>query len=36
MLSNGGNPTMDNLAAILGVVQKTLGVELKAHAVEAA
>jgi DNA-binding phage protein len=36
MLSKSGNPTMDNLAAILGVVQKNLGVELKAHAVEAA
>ena len=36
MLSKGGNPTMDNLAAILGVVRKHLGVELQAHAVEAA
>jgi DNA-binding phage protein len=36
MLSKSGNPTMDNLAAILGVVRKRLGVELQAHAVEAA
>ena len=36
MLSRNGNPTMDNLAAILGVVRKRLGVEIKAHAVEAA
>src|SRR5947207_9857624 len=36
MLSSNGNPSMDNLAAILGVVRKRLGVELQAHAVEAA
>lgn len=36
MLSKGGNPTMDNLAAILGVLRKRLGVELQAKAVEAA
>ncbi|WP_142660361.1 helix-turn-helix domain-containing transcriptional regulator [Methylacidimicrobium tartarophylax] len=35
MLSKSGNPTMDNLAVILGVVRKKLGVEIKAHAVEA-
>lgn len=35
MLSKNGNPTMDNLAAILGVVRKRLGVKIKAHAVEA-
>lgn len=31
MLSKKGNPTMDNLAAILGVVRKKLGVDLQAH-----
>jgi DNA-binding phage protein len=36
MLSSKGNPSMDNLAAILGVVRKRLGVDLRAHAVEAA
>jgi DNA-binding phage protein len=36
MLSKTGNPTMDNLAAILGVVRKSLGVELQARAIEAA
>ena len=36
MLSKKGNPTMDNLAAILGVVRKKLGVEIQAHTVEAA
>lgn len=36
MLSKKGNPTMDNLAAILRVVRKKLGVEIQAHAVEAA
>lgn len=36
MLSKNGNPTMDNLAAILGVVRKRLGVELQARTVEAA
>ncbi len=36
MLSKNGNPTMDNLAAILGVVRRKLGVEIRAHAVEAA
>src|SRR5688572_13732813 len=36
MLSKHGNPTMDNLAAILGVVRKRLGVELQARTIEAA
>jgi DNA-binding phage protein len=36
MLSKKGNPTMDNLAAILGVVRKRLGVDLQVHTVEAA
>jgi DNA-binding phage protein len=36
MLSKNGNPTMDNLAAILGVVRKRLGVDLQARTVEAA
>jgi DNA-binding phage protein len=36
MLSKGGNPTMDNLAAVVGAVRKALGVEIQAHAVEAA
>jgi len=36
MLSKGGNPTMDNLAAILGVFRKTLGVDIEARAVKAA
>src|SRR2546423_3656217 len=36
MLSSSGNPSMDNLAAILGVVRKRLGVDLQAHTVESA
>jgi DNA-binding phage protein len=36
MLSKNGNPTMDNLAAILGVVRKKLGVEIEVHTIEAA
>lgn len=36
MLSKNGNPTMDNLAAILGIVRKKLGVELQARTVRAA
>ena len=36
MLSSRGNPSMDNLAAIFGVLRKRLGVELHAHAVKAA
>jgi len=36
MLSKQGNPTMDNLAAVLGVLRKKLGVDLQVHTVEAA
>jgi DNA-binding phage protein len=36
MLSENGNPSMDNLAAILRAVREQLGVALQAHAVEAA
>ncbi len=36
MLSKNGNPTMDNLAAILGVVRRRLGVDIEVHTVEAA
>ncbi|HLY57383.1 MAG TPA: transcriptional regulator [Stellaceae bacterium] len=36
MLSKRGNPTMDNLAVILGVVSRALGVELRVNAVAAA
>ena len=36
MLSERGNPTMDNLAAIIGVLSRKLGVEIKARAVRAA
>lgn len=36
MLSEKGNPSMDNLAAIFGAVRKRLGVSIEAHAVEAA
>jgi len=36
MLSENGNPSMENLAAIFQALQKKLGVDLKAHAVEAA
>lgn len=36
MLSGRGNPSMDNLAAIFGVVRKRLGVDIRAHAVKAA
>jgi len=36
MLSRDGNPTMDNLAAIVGVVRRKLGVEMQAKAVKAA
>ena len=35
MLSQNGNPSMDNLAAILCALRKQLGVDLEAHAVEA-
>jgi DNA-binding phage protein len=33
MLSEKGNPSMDNLAAIFGAVRKQLGVSIKAEAV---
>lgn len=36
MLSEKGNPSMDNLAAIFGAVRKRFGVAFEAHAVEAA
>lgn len=36
MLSESGNPSMDNLAAIFGAVLKRLGVDIQAYAVEAA
>jgi len=36
MLSKDGNPTMDNLAAILDVVRKKLGVAIEAHTIAAA
>lgn len=36
MLSEKGNPSMDNLAAIFGAVRKRLGVAFEARAVEAA
>src|SRR5216684_1504605 len=36
MLSEKGNPSMDNLAAIFCAVRKRLGVDLQAHAIEAA
>ncbi len=36
MLSARGNPNMDNLSAIFGVVGKRLGVDISEHAVEAA
>jgi DNA-binding phage protein len=35
MLSEKGNPSMDNLAAIFGAVRKRLGVDIQARAVEA-
>lgn len=35
MLSEKGNPSMDNLAAIFGAVRKRLGVAFEARAVEA-
>lgn len=34
MLSKKGNPSMDNLASIFGVVCKCLGVSFAAHSVE--
>jgi DNA-binding phage protein len=36
MLTVRGNPTMDNLAAIIGVLRKHLGVKLAARAVRSA
>ena len=36
MLSPKGNPSMDNLAAIFGVMRTNLKVELEVHAVETA
>lgn len=33
MLSEKGNPSMDNLAAIFGAVRQRLGVTIEAHAV---
>jgi DNA-binding phage protein len=36
MLSENGNPGMDNLAAIFCAVRKKLGVDIEARAVEAA
>ncbi|WP_416462970.1 DNA-binding protein [Sphingomonas sp. VDB2] len=36
MLSEKGNPSMENLAAIFGAVRKRLGVAFEAHTVEAA
>ncbi len=36
MLSKRGNPSMDNLAIILGALRKKLRVALKAHTVDAA
>lgn len=36
MLSEKGNPSMDNLAAIFGAVRRRLGVDIEARAVKAA
>jgi DNA-binding phage protein len=36
MLSKQGNPSMDNLAAIIGALRKELGVKLEARTVRAA
>jgi DNA-binding phage protein len=36
MLSENGNPSMDNLAAIFSAVRRHLGVDIQAHAVETA
>ena len=36
MLSKEGNPTMDDLAAILGALRRRLGVELQVRTIEAA
>jgi len=34
MLSEKGNPSMDNLAAIFGALRKQMGVVLKAQVIE--
>jgi DNA-binding phage protein len=34
MLTKAGNPSMDNLAAIFSVIQKNLGVKIKAQAIK--
>ncbi len=36
MLTKGGNPSMDNLAAIINVIRKNLGVRIQTHTVKAA
>ena len=36
MLSHNGNPSMDNLASIIGALREALGVDLMARAVRAA
>jgi DNA-binding phage protein len=36
MLSENGNPSMDNVAAIFEALRKKLGVELEAHSIKAA
>jgi DNA-binding phage protein len=36
MLSEGGNPSMDNLAAVFEALRKKLGVQLQAHSIKAA
>ena len=36
MLLGRGNPAMDNLAAILSVLRRNLGVDMEAHRVAAA
>jgi len=36
MLSTNGNPSMDNLSIIFGVLRKRLGVKLGTRAVKAA
>jgi DNA-binding phage protein len=36
MLSENGNPSMDNLAAVFEALRKKVGVELEAHSIKAA
>jgi len=36
MLSENGNPNMDNLAAVFEALRKKLGVQLEAHSIKAA